>query len=248
MRNRGLSKAFPARRLASTAYGTTVSTKPPCSKYNAKSCRHNVPSAEASSFRSQYRQGSNSEVSSPSRGSISAPYMGQSAPATAPSLPQPSGTMSIGSIIEPNMRSDFKSEYPSHAGSNLHELPHAVPIGTAPRNLAPEILYGLSPNGDSPFHTSSSDSCYSPLSGISDHYLQPQAIARPYYSQDVIQRSQSTSIECFQPIVSQSPLSAGPGTPSWNQYDPSSLGFASEPQGIHPVGTQITLQPLFSGY
>ncbi len=202
--------------------------------------RHNMPSAEVSAFRSQHRRGSTSEVSSPSRGSISAPHMGQPAPATAPTLPQPSGTMSIGSIIEPNMRSasEFKSEYSSHAsGPSLHELPHAGHlIGTAPRNLAPEILYGLSPSGDSPFYTSSSDSCYSPLSGISDHYLQPQAVPRPYFPQGIIQRSQSTSIECSQPIVTQSPLSAEPGTPSWNTYAPS-LGFGLDPHGMPPVSS-----------
>lgn len=203
-----------------------------------------MPSAETSSFRSQYRQGSTSDVSSPSRGSISGPHTSQSASATAPSLTQSSGTMSIGSIIEPTMQQrsgDFKSEYSSHSGPSLHELPHTGPIGTAPRNLAPEILYGFSPScGDSPFYTSSSDSCYSPLSGISSdqNYLQPShtVVPRPYYLQEIIpQRSQSTGIECFQPIVSQSPLSAGPGTPSWNQYDPSSLGFATEPQSMPPV-------------
>ena len=196
-----------------------------------------MPSAEASAFRSQYRQSSNSEVSSPSgRGSISAPHVSQSAPATASSLPHSSGTMSIGSIIEPNLRGgDHKSEWSSHMnGPSLHELPHAGhPIGTAPRHLAPEIIYGLSPSGESPFYTSSSDSCYSPLSGISDQYLQPQTVSRPYYSQEMMQRSQSSAIECFQPVVTQSPLS-GPATPSWNQYE-HPLSFVSEQHVIPSV-------------
>ncbi len=141
--------------------------------------------------------------------------------------------MSIGSIIEPNMRSDFKSEFSSHAGPSIHELPHG-PIGTAPRSLHPELLYGLAPSGDSPLY-SSSDSCYSPLSGISD-YLQPPAVTQPFYAQDIIQRPQSTSIDtCFQPII-QSPMSAGPPTPAWNQqYDPTALGFAPEVQCLPPV-------------
>ena len=167
------------------------------------------------------------------RGSFSASGMGQPGTATASSLPQPSGTMSIGSIIEPNMRSDFKSEFSSHAAPSIHELPHG-PIGTAPRSLHPEVLYGLAPSGDSPLY-SSSDSCYSPLSGISD-YLQPPAVTQPFYAQDIIQRPQSTSIDnCFQPII-QSPMSAGPPTPAWNQqYDPTALGFAPEVQCLPPV-------------
>ena len=191
-----------------------------------------------------------SEVSSPSRGgSIGAPRIGGPAPTTAPSLPQPSGTMSIGSIIEPNMHSDFKSEYSSHptaaGGPGLHELPHAGPIGTTPRNVvASELLYGLSPSGDSPFY-SSSDSSYSPISGVSD-YLQPQqAIPRPYYQpQEIMQRPQSASIECFQPIVTQSPLSAGPGTPTWNQYDPNALGYASGLPDLPPVSRRAHLSCL----
>lgn len=192
-----------------------------------------MPSAEASAFRSQYRQSSISDVSRSPRGSFSASGMGQPGTATAPSLPQPSGTMSIGSIIEPNMRSDFKSEFSSHAGPSIHELPHG-PIGTAPRSLHPELLYGLAPSGDSPLY-SSSDSCYSPLSGISD-YLQPPAVTQPFYAQDIIQRPQSTSLDnCFQPII-QSPMSAGPPTPAWNhQYDPTALGFAPEVQCLPPV-------------
>ena len=192
-----------------------------------------MPSAEASAFRSQYRQSSISDVSRSPRGSFSASGIGQPGTATAPSLPQPSGTMSIGSIIEPNMRSDFKSEFSSHAGPSIHELPHG-PIGTAPRSLHPELLYGLAPSGDSPLY-SSSDSCYSPLSGISD-YLQPPAVTQPFYAQDIIQRSQSTSLDNgFQPII-QSPMSAGPPTPAWNhQYDPTALGFAPEVQCLPTV-------------
>ncbi|KAK3173450.1 hypothetical protein OEA41_006779 [Lepraria neglecta] len=151
--------------------------------------QHNMPSAEASAFRSQYRQSSTSDVSRSPRGSFSASQMGQPATATAPSLPQPSGTMSIGSIIEPNMRSEFKNEFTSHAG---------------PR--------------------------------ISD-YLQPPAVAQPFYSQEIIQRPQSTTTaieSCFHPII-QSPMSAGPATPAtWNQFDPAALGFGPEPQCLPP--------------
>ena len=185
-----------------------------------------MPSAEASAFRSQYRQSSASEASSPSRGSISAPHMPQQLPAPASSLPQPSGTMSIGSIIEPNMR----SSYDSHPGGhNLHEISHA-PIGTAPRSLLPELLYGLSPSGDSLY--SSSDSCYSPLSD----YLQPQPVPQHYYPPEAIRRPQSTSLEaCFQPIVQQPPLSAGPVAPTWSEFDPCGMGFGPDTSCIPSV-------------
>lgn len=147
--------------------------------------------------------------------------MPQQASAPAPSLPQPSGTMSIGSIIEPIMH---RSSYESHSGgSSLHELSHA-PIGTAPRNLPPELLYGLAPSGDSPLY-SSSDSSYSPLS----EYLQPQAVSQPYFPPEVVQRPQSASLESWtQPIIQQSPLSAGAAPPSWSGYDPSGIPFAPE--------------------
>ena len=188
--------------------------------------------AEASTFRSHFSQHSTSEASTPPRGgSISGPHMGQPATATTSSLPQPSGTMSIGSIIEPNMR----SEYASHPAPG-HELSHA-PIGTAPRTLPPELIYGLSPCEDSTFY-SSSDSCYSPLSD----YLQPQAVPQPFYSQDVIPRPHSTSMEsCFQPMA-QSPVSVGSigaNTPSWSGYDPSSIGFGTEGSYLPPVSSSL---------
>lgn len=196
----------------------------PCANFS----RHNMPSAEASAFRNQYRQGSASEASSPSRGSISAASMPQQVPASAPSLPQPSGTMSIGSIIEPNMhRSSYESQ---SGGPNLHDLSHA-PIGTAPRSLPPELLYGLTPSGESPLY-SSSDSCYSPLSD----YLQPQAVTQQYYPHEVIQRPESASLESWsQPIIQQSPLSAGALPPTWSEYDPSEMAFGPERACLPPV-------------
>ena len=191
--------------------------------------------AEPSAFRSPYSQRSTSEASTPSaRGSFSGPHMGPSASAPAPPIPQPSGTMSIGSIIEPNMhRSSEYASDPSGPGG-LHELSGHTPIGTTPRSLVPELLYGLSPSGDSPLY-SSSDSCYSPLSD----YLQPQqALPQPYYPQEDIQRPEHGSIDsCFQPISVHSPLSAGapPPTPSWGHYDHAALGFPLEPPSLPGV-------------
>lgn len=197
--------------------------------------------AEASAFRSPYSQRSTSEASTPSaRGSFSGPHMGPPASAPAPPIPQPSGTMSIGSIIEPNMHRS--SEYASHPSGpgGLHELSGHTPIGTTPRSLVPELLYGLSPSGDSPLY-SSSDSCYSPLSD----YLQPQqALPQPYYPQEGIQRPEHGSIDsCFQPISVHSPLSAGapPPTPSWGHYDHAALGFPPEAPSLPGVSDDFTL-------
>ena len=189
--------------------------------------------AEPSAFRSPYSHRSTSGASSPSaRGSFSGPHMGPPVSAPAPSVPQPSGTMSIGSIIEPNMhRSTEYASHPSGPGG-LHELSGHAPIGTTPRSLVPELLYGLSPSGDSPLY-SSSDSCYSPLSD----YLQPQqALPQPFYPQEGIQRPEGGSIDSyFQPISGHSPLSGASPTPAWGQYDQAPLGFAPEASGLPPV-------------
>lgn len=170
---------------------------------------------------------------SPSRGSIGAPYLGQPTPAPiAPALPQPAGTMSIGSIIEHNRHSEFRT----HSVPNPHHDLAQTPIGTAPHSLPPELLYGFSSSGDSPLY-SSSDSCYSPISD----YLQPQNVPhQTFYPQDIIPRPHSTSIEtCFQPMVQsvQSPMSVGTPTPAWNTFEPSSLGFAPDPQCLPPVSS-----------
>ncbi|CAD6569202.1 MAG: hypothetical protein ASARMPREDX12_002245 [Alectoria sarmentosa] len=206
--------------------------------------QHNMP-AEASAFRSPYSQRSTSEASTPSaRGSFSGPHMGPPAAAPAPSIPQTSGTMSIGSIIEPNMHRS--GEYSSHASApgGLHELSGHAPIGTTPRSLVPELLYGLSPSGDSPLY-SSSDSCYSPLSD----YLQPQqALPQPFYPQEGVQRPERGNIDpCFQPISVHSPLSAGAPTPAWGQYDQTGLVFGTEAPSLPPHRQYQFHSPSWSG-
>lgn len=227
-----MPEAFSTGGPAGKAHGKTVSRSAWRKWSSLTFARHNMP-AEASAFRSPYSQRSNSEASTPSaRGSFSGPHMGPPASAPAPSIPQPSGTMSIGSIIEPNMhRSSEYASHPSGSGG-LHELAGHPPIGTAPRSLVPELLYGLSPSGDSPLY-SSSDSCYSPLSD----YLQPQqALPQPFYPQESIQRPERGSIDsCFQPISIHSPLSGASPTPAWGQYDQASLGFAPEASSLPPV-------------
>ena len=233
MHHRRMPEAFSTRGPAGKAHGKTVRRSAWRKRSALTLARHNMP-AEASAFRSPYSQRSNSEASTPSaRGSFSAPHMGPPASAPAPSIPQPSGTMSIGSIIEPNMHRS--SEYASHHSGpgGLHELAGHPPIGTAPHSLVPELFYGLSPSGDSPLY-SSSDSCYSPLSD----YLQPQqALPPPFYPQESIQRPERGSIDsCFQPISVHSPMSGTSPTPAWGQYDQASLGFAPEASSLTSVG------------
>ncbi len=188
---------------------------------------------DMSTIRSQHNsRGSMSEsAASPSRSSIS---VSQLQPSSASGLPQPSGAMSIGSIIE----HDIHGEYKSHSVPNLLDISQQ-PIGTAPRSLRPELLYGVSPSGDSPLY-SSSDSCYSPISD----YLQPpsQTVHPGFYSPDLIQRPHSaTAIECYQPMLN-SPLSVGPPTPAWSTYDPSALGYAPEAPCVPSVSSDPSFQ------
>ena len=166
--------------------------------------------------------------SSPSaRDSIGAPRLGAQASTPGPSLPQPSGTMSIGSIIEPNMQNGFKSDFAANPGPALHELSH-TPTGTVPRTLPPELLYGQ----DSPLY-SSSDSCYSPLSD----YLQPQVAPEPFYPppETLDEHVHSTTIDTYYQPIEHSPLSAGPPTPTWIQYVPAQLSFENETPCQAPV-------------
>jgi len=181
--------------------------------------------AEGSTARSHYSQRSVSETSgSPSMASMSATHVPQHSPTST--LPQSAGTMSIGSIIE-HGHGMHQHEFRHNSSiSSLHDLAH-TPIGTAPRSLPPDLLYGLAVPGDSPLY-SSSDSSYSPISD----YLQPQTVPQSYYSPDMgIQRSHSASIESYQPMahspMAPSPLSQGPPTPSWS-YDAAAIGFAPE--------------------
>ena len=236
-----MPEAISACGSSDKTHGETVSWPARCAESALKCGRHNMP-AEPSAFRSPYSQRSTSEASTPSaRGSFSGPHMGPPASAPAPSIPQSSGAMSIGSIIEPNMHRS--SEYASHPSGpgGLHELSGHTPIGTTPRSLVPELFYGLSPSGDSPLY-SSSDSCYSPLSD----YLQPQQVVpQPYYPHEGNQRPERGSIDtCFQPISVHSPLSGAPTTPAWGHYDQGPLGFAPETSVLPPVSRSLRLGGL----
>ena len=85
---------------------------------------------------------------------------------SAGSVALSSATMSIRSIIEPNMRHNF-----SH-GDHLWNQPFQMPMPIAPRSFPPDLVYGLSASDDSPFY--SSDSCYSPSSEAAQTQVNPQ--------------------------------------------------------------------------
>ncbi|KAM0800849.1 hypothetical protein BDR22DRAFT_850808 [Usnea florida] len=144
--------------------------------------QHNIP-AEASAFRSPYSQRSNSEASTPSaRGSFSGPHMGLPAPTPGPSIPQPSGTMSIGSIIEPNMHRN--SEYASHPSGpgGLHELSSHGPIDyLQPQQALPQPFYPQ--EGIQRPERGSIDSCFQPLSVHSPLSAAPPTPAWGQYDQ-----------------------------------------------------------------
>ncbi|KAF6218569.1 hypothetical protein HO133_005919 [Letharia lupina] len=147
--------------------------------------QHNIP-AEISAFRSPYSQRSTSEASSPSaRGSFSGPHMGPPAPAPAPSNPQPSGTMSIGSIIEPNMHRS--SEYASHPSGpgGLHELSSHAPIDyLQPQQALPQPFYPQ--DGIQRPERGSIDSCFQPISVHSPLSGAPPAPAWGQYDQTTL--------------------------------------------------------------
>ena len=216
-----ISTCGPAR----TTHGETVSIISASRRVHTYTCRHNVP-IDTLSTRSHRSYGSMSETGSPGGVNLSIPHLQHHS--TSPPLPQTSGAMSIGSIIEHNMHNEYRTH---SVPPNLHDHLSSQPIGTAPRSLRPEMLYGLSPSGDSLY--SSSDSCYSPLS---DYLQAPQPLPQQYYAPDLVQRPQSAIETCYQSMEA-SPLSVGPPTAvqSWNNYDPAALGFAPETQCIPPV-------------
>ncbi|MCJ1398742.1 hypothetical protein MMC11_001943 [Xylographa trunciseda] len=76
-----------------------------------------------------------------------------------------SATMSIGSIIEPNMRQNFSR------GEELWNQPYQM---LAPRSYPPDLVFGLSVSDESPLY--SSDSSYSPNSEAA----QIQVNSQPY--------------------------------------------------------------------
>ena len=171
--------------------------------------RHNAP-VESPYGSGQPGRRSLSEASftggSPSKGNI----IRSDQPQGLPSQPMsnPSGTMAIGSIIEPTMRHDYAS--PSvHAYADFSHLP--VPV--APR-MPSDLVYGVPPT-DSPYP--SSDSSYSPMSEL----IQPHVSTQSYSSPDDLPRAHSASLEStFPQHIFTSPLTTSSPISSWHFTQP----------------------------
>jgi len=169
--------------------------------------RHNAP-VESPLGPSQYVRRSIIESSihdgSPSQESVIHSSLGQSHSLPSQTIPNPSEAMSIGSIIEPNMRQD----YASPAIHTYLDFSH-LPVPAAPR-MTSEFMYGTSAS-DSPY-LSSDSSAYSPMSDL----IQPQISTHPYQLTDDLPRAQSASLEStFPQHIYTSPLMTTSPIQSW---------------------------------
>lgn len=192
--------------------------------------RHNMP-AEASLARSSRSQRSASEASiadsNPSSSGMIPASMGQPQPLRGQAMTQTTGTMSIGSIIEPSMRNDYG--HPSRISNDLSHLA----VGVGPRTLPAELIYGISAAAESPLY-SSDNSCYSPMSD----YLKPQANSQSYLPPDAVTQAQTSPLEShYQPQLMTSPLSSASAYPVWEQFDSSMLGGQLDGAYLPTVGT-----------
>lgn len=173
---------------------------------------------------------------SASEGSIAGSTPPRPAMMTAPmpqplggqSLPHTAATMSIGSIIEPSMRTDLVS---SHVRT-MTDLSN-IAIGVGPRALPHDMVYGHPMAGESPLL--SSDSCYSPMS---DYLQQPaQVSGQRYLPSETVSRAQSTPIESFyHPSLLTSPLSGPSVYHGWDSFDPTMFGDPTERSYLSTVG------------
>ena len=149
---------------------------------------------------------------SPPRSSLINSNFGQRQGLPSQPMADPSGTMSIGSIIEPTMRQD----YASPAIQSFADYSH-LPVPSVPRKLPAELMYGFGVS-DSPYCSSTSDaSCYSPMSDL----IQPQITTQSYHPQEDLPRSQSASLEVsFPQQMYGSPITANSSIPAWNFDQP----------------------------
>lgn len=177
--------------------------------------QHNMP-AESPLASGQQSRRAVSETSttdaSPPRSNLINPSFGQRQSYPSQPMADPSGTMSIGSIIEPTMRQD----YASTAIQSFADYSH-LPVPSVPRKLPAELIYGFSAS-DSPYCSSTSDaSCYSPMSDL----IQPQITTQSYHPQEDLPRSQSASLEAsFSQQIYGSPITTNSSMPAWNFDQP----------------------------
>ena len=136
-------------------------------------------------------------------------------------LSNTAGTMSIGSIIEPSMPTDFMPP--------LNDLA-SMAVGVGPAGMPRDLVYGLPMSAESPLY--SSEDCYSPMS---DH-LQPHVNGPRYMHPEGTSRSQSTPVESFyHPQLLASPLPAASAFPVWDHFNTGIFGPSMEGQLIPSV-------------
>ena len=151
--------------------------------------------------------------------------MGQPQSIRGQAMPHTPGTMSIGSIIEPSMRTD----YGPHHARIPNDLSH-IAVGVEPRSLSSGLLYAAS--AESPLY--SSDSCYSPMS---DYLQQPQTNNQRYLAQDTASRAQSSPLDSgYQPQLIPSSMNAASAFPVWDQFETPILGGQLEGSYLPTVG------------
>ena len=173
MSSRRMPQDLQSSRPVNSAHRTTVSRITPClsgqARVSDRLYRHGIqqPSSSGANRRRRTSSVTSSAATSSQAGSPMTPGMsGNRQAASTGSATLSSATMSIGSIIEPNMRQNFSQ------GDQLWSQPYQMPIAMAPRNYAPDLVFGLSVSDDSPL--SSSDSCYSPSSEAAHTHVNPQ--------------------------------------------------------------------------
>ena len=232
MRRPRLPEAVPTVRPVDAAHGTTVSIE--CgSRVGEQSTdgeRHHMP-PDGSLARGSRSQRSPSDASimgsTPPRPTMMAAPMGQPQPVGGQSLPHAAAAMSIGSIIEPSMRSDLVSSQMR----SMHDL-SSVAIGVGPRTLPHDLVYSHPMAAESPLL--SSESCYSPMS---DYLQQPQVNGQRYLPSEAISRAQSTSVDpLYHPNLLTSPLSGTSVYPGWDTFDPAMFGGPIERSYLPTVG------------
>ena len=192
--------------------------------------RHHMP-PDGSLARGSRSQRSPSEASimgsTPPRPAMMAAHLGQPQPVGGQPLPHAAAAMSIGSIIEPSMRSDLVSPHMR----TMNDLSN-IAIGVGPRPLPHDLVYGHPMAVESPLM--SSDSCYSPMS---DYLQQPQVNGQRYLPSETVSRAQSTPIEPFyHPNLLTSPLSGTSVYPVWDSFDPAMFGGPLERSYLPTVG------------
>lgn len=142
-----------------------------------------------------------------------------------------SASMSIGSIIGPNMRR--ASSHPEQAWNQ----PYQMPMAMAPRYFPPDLVFGLSASDDSPFY--SSDSCYSPNSEVAYSQVNPQSYLPRYDKTLASTTTYATDYRSQMATPTSMTPSYGPWTGS-EGHTQSGVGLGLVFDGQYPTSVGIS--------